>query len=123
MPVTSSARSPSRFGISSVAMMVTPVRLPPGRARVETRPDSTGSVPMMKTLEIARVVLFAANAGNQLGPQPEPLWHQLGRHDGDAREVAARSGESGDKTRLDRVGANDEDARDRPGGTLRRQCR
>jgi hypothetical protein len=76
----------------------------------------------MKTIEIVKVVLFAANAGNQLGQQLEPLWHQLGRHDGDAREVAARSGESGDKTRLDRVGANDEDDRDRRGCTFRRQC-
>ncbi len=39
---TSSESSSSRLGISSVAMMLTPVRLPPGRARLATRPARPG---------------------------------------------------------------------------------
>ena len=38
--------------------------------------------------------------GNQLGQQLEPLGHQLGGQDADAREVAARPGETGDQARL-----------------------
>ncbi len=35
--------------------------------------------------------------GNQLGQQLEPLGHQLDGEDADAREVAARPGETGDQ--------------------------
>ena len=37
--------------------------------------------------------------GNQLGQQLEPLRHQLDGEDAEAREVAARPGETGDQTR------------------------
>src|SRR5207248_4157761 len=37
------------------------VRLPPGRARLATKPSSTGSVPMANTIGIVEVVLFAAS--------------------------------------------------------------
>ena len=43
--------------------------------------------------------------GNQLGQQLEPLGHQLGGEDADAREVAARPGETGDQADRDRVAA------------------
>ena len=42
-------------------MMLMPVRLPPGRARLATRPASTGSPPPMKTIGIVEVALFAAS--------------------------------------------------------------
>ena len=47
------------MGISS-ARTLKPVRLPPGRARLATRPNATGSPPAMKTIGIVEVALFAA---------------------------------------------------------------
>jgi hypothetical protein len=38
----------TRFGISSEVFTPTPVRLPPGRLRLDTRPSATGSGPPMK---------------------------------------------------------------------------
>src|SRR5499426_776325 len=43
-------------------MIATPVRLPPGRAKLATRPRSTGSPPLMKTTGIVGVASFAALA-------------------------------------------------------------
>ena len=42
-PGTSSRRSSSRFAANSAVKKLTPVRLPPGRARLATRPSLTGS--------------------------------------------------------------------------------
>src|SRR2546425_7396108 len=42
---TSSRKISSRFGASSTSSEAIPVRLPPGRARLCTRPNSTGSPP------------------------------------------------------------------------------
>src|SRR5262245_40507034 len=39
---TSSRRSSSRFAVNSPLTLLTPVRLPPGRARLATRPSLTG---------------------------------------------------------------------------------
>jgi hypothetical protein len=39
-----------------------PVRLPPGWARLATRPSATGSVPTAKTIGIVAVALWAACA-------------------------------------------------------------
>jgi hypothetical protein len=47
-----------------------------------------------------------AGLGNQLGKQLEPLGHQLQAADGEARQVAAWPGETGDQAELDRVGAD-----------------
>src|SRR5215472_10020071 len=58
---TSSEISSSRLGISSTLIRLTPVRLPPGRARLGTRPRSTGS-PTLKACGIVEVALFAASA-------------------------------------------------------------
>ncbi len=45
-------------------MLVTPVTLPPGRARLATRPDLTGSATLTKTIGIVDVArLAAATAG------------------------------------------------------------
>src|SRR5262249_15038693 len=59
---TSSETSSSRLGISSVDMRLTPGRLPPGRARLATRPISTGS-PTLKAIGMVEVAVFAASDG------------------------------------------------------------
>ena len=50
-------------GVSSVEMLLKPVRLPPGRARLATKPAPTGSATPAKTIGIVEVALFAASAG------------------------------------------------------------
>jgi len=42
--------------------MLTPVRLPPGRAILVTKPSATGSPPSWETMGIVKVALFAASA-------------------------------------------------------------
>src|SRR4051812_30983870 len=61
-PGISSRNSPSRLAISEDDNMVTPVTLPPGRRRLATKPDSTGSLPLVKTIGIVEVAAFAARA-------------------------------------------------------------
>ena len=58
---TISRKSCSRFATSSAAKILIPVRLPPGRARLATRPSLTGSSPAMKTIGIVAVAAFTAN--------------------------------------------------------------
>jgi hypothetical protein len=60
---------------------------------------------------------------NQLGKQLEPLGVQLDVEAGDAREIAARPGETRDQPVANRVDANHEDDGDRRGRAFRRQCR
>src|SRR5262249_22760889 len=59
---TSSRKSSSRFAANSVLRKLMPVRLPPGRARLATRPSLTGSSPTMKTTGIFVVAALAAAA-------------------------------------------------------------
>ena len=59
---TSSEISSIRFGISSTLRMVTPVRFSPGRARLSISPVSTASLPVVKTIGIVEVAVFAARA-------------------------------------------------------------
>ena len=59
---SSSRSTSSRFGTISTFNVVTPVRFTPGRLRLATSPTSTGSVPSMKTIGIAEVAAFTANA-------------------------------------------------------------
>ena len=63
---TNSRSSSSHFDTSSVFMLVTPVTLPPGRARLVTRPAATGSIPTWKTMGIVAVAAFAASAAGVL---------------------------------------------------------
>jgi hypothetical protein len=49
---TRSCSSPSRFAVSSVMKELIPVALPPGRARLATRPSRTGSSLETKTIGI-----------------------------------------------------------------------
>ena len=53
-------QSASRFAVNSVAKKFIPVRLPPGRARLPTRPSLTGSSLTPKTIGISVVAAFAA---------------------------------------------------------------
>ena len=62
---TSSASSSSRLEISSGTMVLAPVTLPPGLARLPTKPRSAGS-PTLKTIGIVEVALFAASAEGRL---------------------------------------------------------
>jgi hypothetical protein len=47
------------LGSSSTRRELNPVTLPPGRARLATRPRSTGSLPPMKTIGIVEVAMKA----------------------------------------------------------------
>jgi hypothetical protein len=58
---TISRRSCNRFVTSSIWRIFVPVRLPPGRARLATRPSLTGSSAETKTIGIVVVAAFAAN--------------------------------------------------------------
>src|SRR5262249_46205241 len=62
-PGINSRRSSSRFDNTSTPKKLTPVRLPPGRARLETRPSLTGSSPAPNTMGIVPVAVLAASAG------------------------------------------------------------
>ena len=61
--------------------------------------------------------------GHQLAQEFQPLCRQLDREKIDPRQVAARPGEAGNKTKLDRVVADDEDDGDRRGCRLGRERR
>ena len=60
---------------------------------------------------------------NQLQQLLEQFGHQLGEHQADAREVAARPRESGDQADRNRVADGVEEDRDRRGRVLRRERR
>ena len=80
----SSCKSSSRFLANSVVNTLMPVTLPPGRLRLLTRPNLTGSSPTMNTIGIVLVAAFAAkprdvsssscdhghSARNQIGGKP-----------------------------------------------------
>jgi|GraSoiStandDraft_4_1057263.scaffolds.fasta_scaffold2312814_2 hypothetical protein len=59
---TISRRSSSRFAANSVAKELVPVTLPPGWARLATRPSLTGSSPTLKTMGIVVIAALAACA-------------------------------------------------------------
>src|SRR5262249_10603860 len=59
---TTLCSSSSAFGATSTANAVTPVRLPPGRFRLATRPSLTGSRPVVKTIGTVAVAALAAGA-------------------------------------------------------------
>ena len=59
---TSSRRSSSRFATNSPTKKLIPVALPPGRARLATRPSWTGSSATAKTMGIVVVAALAAKA-------------------------------------------------------------
>ena len=59
---TSSCSKPKPFEVSSALNQLIPVRLPPGRLRLATRPTLTGSTPLVNTIGIVAVDAFAASA-------------------------------------------------------------
>ena len=59
---TTSCSSSNIFGTISTFSKVTPVRLPPGRFRLATRPICTGSAIVVKTIGMVVVAAFAAIA-------------------------------------------------------------
>src|SRR5262249_44189807 len=63
---SSSCSNSSRFGATSTYLLVTPVRLPPGRLRLATRPVRIGSIPPSKTIGMVVVTAFAATAAGLL---------------------------------------------------------
>src|ERR1700730_171245 len=72
-PGTSSESISTRLGDRS--RLLTPVRLPPGRARLATRPNPTGSPPE-KTIGIVEVAPFAATAGG-VPLRPAVFYHHV----------------------------------------------
>ena len=59
---TTSCNSCKRFASITLEKVTTPVRLPPGRFRLSTRPNFTGSLPFTNTMGIVVVTAFAASA-------------------------------------------------------------
>src|SRR5215472_13531811 len=59
--------SSSRFGPICAVKLVTPVRLPPGRARLATSPIATGSPPTKNTIGIVVVAALAASTAGVAG--------------------------------------------------------
>src|SRR5262245_55821226 len=57
-----SCRTPSRLATTSADLRLMPVALPPGRARLVTRPSLTGSSATPKTIGIVLVAALAARA-------------------------------------------------------------
>ena len=60
---TASLSISSLLVFSSVAKLESPVTLPPGRARLATKPAPTGSAAFAITMGMVVVAFFAANAG------------------------------------------------------------
>jgi hypothetical protein len=52
----------NRFGASSAPRLAMPVRFAPGRLRLATRPNATGSLAVPKTIGMVVVADFASNA-------------------------------------------------------------
>src|SRR6516225_12321782 len=63
---TSACSSSSRFDPTCAVKLVTPVRLPPGRARLATSPIATGSPPTKNTIGIVVVAALAASVAGVL---------------------------------------------------------
>src|SRR5262245_48514601 len=65
---TISHKSPNFFASRIDVAVIRPVTLPPGRLKLATRPDFTGSLLVMIRIGIVDVVLLAANA--PISPPP-----------------------------------------------------
>ena len=71
-------RSPSRLAATSARKKLMPVALPPGRARLATRPILTGSAPTPKTIGIVVVAALAASAAGLLpGVAITATWRRM----------------------------------------------
>ena len=65
-PGINSCSISSRFGSSGVVRTYVPVTLPVGRLKLVTRPDETGSPPVVKTIGMLLVAALAAKAVGKL---------------------------------------------------------
>ena len=80
---TRACKSSNRFALSSVDRMLTPVTLPPGWARLATRPSLTGSSAVLKTMGSAVVAALAASgacAASGRDNETNPPTNQFGGH-------------------------------------------
>ena len=59
---TSSCSRPKRFASTAVISILTPVALPPGLAKLSTRPSLIGSTPLINTSGIVFVTALTASA-------------------------------------------------------------
>ena len=80
---TTSRKSSSRLPARSVDWIDRPVTLPPGRARLATRPVPTGSSAVAKTIGMTDVACFAASdrgsrRDNDIDLEPDELGRDLG---------------------------------------------
>src|SRR5262249_19418896 len=74
---TNSCKRPSRLAAISTLKILMPVALPPGRARLATRPSLTGSSPTPKTIGIVAVAALAASeAGLHGNPAADEVSHE-----------------------------------------------
>ena len=123
-----SARDNQRAGVlldegakaASISLSVLAFRM--ASRRPFARAASCMSRTTLSELDIGRVHKQGdhLDVGNQLGQQLEPLGVKLAAENADARQVAARTGETGDEAGRDQVAATEEDDRDRRGCTFRR---
>ena len=76
--------------ISGVSCWLSPVTLPPGRAKLATSPASTGSVALTMTIGIVVVARLAASAGawEEATITSTLLPHEVGGHLGEALGAA-----------------------------------
>ena len=84
----SSRSSWMRLGPSWLLMKLMPVTLPPGRLRLATRPDSTGSLPLANTIGMLAVAALAASAETTL---PVAKMASTGRLTNSAASAGSRS--------------------------------
>ena len=70
---TASLSISSLFVFSSGAKLESPVKLPPGRARLATRPAATGFPAFTITMGMVVVTFFTANADGPLPPRSDRL--------------------------------------------------
>ena len=57
------ATAPVAFAVTTGEKLIAPVAFPPGRARLATRPDFTGSPPPVNTIGMVEVAALATTAG------------------------------------------------------------
>src|SRR5262245_12237157 len=72
---TMSRSNPICFVAAMLPRIVAPVTLPPGRLRLATMPDSTGSPPVVNTMGIVAVAALADSA--ELSPRSEEHTSEL----------------------------------------------
>src|ERR1700736_2405281 len=117
-----SGSSPSRLAAISATKKLMPVALPPGRARLATRPNSTGSTPTNGPKGIDQHG-NAHGSRRQLVQEPKLLSAEVVRYEVDTRNVATWPVETGNEAAPNGVEARCEDNWYLCVGSLGRHCR